>query len=378
VVRCRAWRRGIEAPAAGRANTGTLRQHRCGDTMPPAMRKLRVLVLMHDEVVPPPDAESRPAAEQWDYLMEISVVRTLRALGHEVHMLGVADELRPIRDAIAEQKPHIVFNIVSFFHDVVAYEAHVVSFLELCKQPYTGCNPRGIVLAGDKALSKQVLAWHRIPVPAFAVFAPHRRARLPKRMTFPVIVKAAAEHGSAGIAQASVVRDDRELAERVDFLHRTLHGDVIVEQFLPGREFSIAVLGNDRLTTFPVWETWFDNLPAGNEPIATARVKWDPSYQERVGLRSERARDLPPDVEQQIDRIARRTFRALHLSGYARIDVRMDEHGRVFVLEANVNPDLSPGEDFPAAAKHAEVDYPELLQRILATGLAYRPAWMVD
>jgi D-alanine-D-alanine ligase len=344
----------------------------------PPMKKLRVLVLMHDEVVPPPNAAELPASATWEYEMELAILRTLGELGHEVRALGVGDELRPIRDAIAEQKPHVVFNIVSYFHDVVAYEAHVVSFLELCKQPYTGCNPRGIVLAGDKALSKQVLAWHRVPVPAFAVFPQYRRVHLPKRMQFPVIVKTTGEHGSAGIAQASVVHDDKELAERVEFLRRTLPGDVIAEQFLAGREFTVSVLGNERLETFPVWETWFDKLPAGNEPIATARVKWDPRYQERVGLRSERARDLPPAVELEIDRIARRTYRALHLSGYARIDLRMDEQGRIFVLEANVNSDLTPGEDFPASAKHAGVDYASLLQRILTAGLAYRAAWKVE
>jgi D-alanine-D-alanine ligase len=342
-------------------------------------RKLRVLVLMHEEVVPPPDADELPASETWDYLMELSVVRTLRELGHDVRVLGVGDELKPIRDAIAEQKPQIVFNIVSYFHDVVAYEAHVVSFLELSKQPYTGCNPRGITLAGDKALSKQILAWHRIPHPAFAVFPLRiKKARLPRRMAFPVIVKTAGEHGSAGIAQASVVHTDKELADRVEFLHRTHQQDVVVEQFLAGREFTVSVLGNERLETFPIWELWFDKLPEGNESIATERVKWDERYQKRVGLRTARARDLPEQVEQDIHKIAKRTYRALHLSGYARIDLRMDEQGRVYVIEANVNNDLSPGEDFPESAKHAGVDYDQLLQRILNTGLAYKPAWMIE
>ena len=343
------------------------------------MRRLRILVLMHDAVVPPPDAEQLPASETWDYLMELSVVRSLKALGHEVHVLGVGDELRPIRDAIAEHKPHIVFNIVSYFHGVVAYEAHVVSYLELLKQPYTGCNPRGITLAGDKALSKQILAWHRIPHPAFAVFPLRtKNARLPRRMTFPVIVKTAGEHGSAGIAQASVVHNDKELAERVEFLHRTLQGDVVVEQFLPGREFTVSVLGNERLESFPIWELWFDKLPEGNEAIATARVKWDEGYQKHIGLRTERARDLPAELEEEIHRIAKRTYRALHLSGYARVDLRMDAQGRVYVIEANVNNDLTPGEDFPESAKQAGLDYDQLLQRILNTGLAYKPAWMID
>ena len=343
------------------------------------MRKLRVLVAMHDALVPPPDADTLPLESTWDYLMELSVVRALKALGHEVHVLGVGDELRPIRDAITETKPHIVFNIVSYFHDVVAYEAHVVSYLELLKQPYTGCNPRGITLAGDKALSKQILAWHRIPHPAFAVFPLRsKKARLPRRMTFPVIVKATSQHGSAGIAQASVVHNDAELAERVEFLHRTLQGDVVVEQYLAGREFTVSVLGNERLESFPVWELWFDKLPEGNESIATSRVKWDERYQKRIGLRTERARNLPAEVEQEIHRICKRTYHALHLSGYARIDLRMDEQNRVYVIEANVNNDLTPGEDFPESAKHAGFDYERLLQRILNTGLAYKPAWMVE
>lgn len=343
------------------------------------MRKLRVLVLMHEELVPPPDADELPPAETWNYQMELDVVRTLRALGHEVRVLGVADELKPIRDGVAGWKPHVAFNILTDFHGVISYEAHVVSYLELLKQPYTGSNPRGIVLAGDKALSKQILTWHRIPVPAFAVFPQKsRKAKLPRRMQFPVIVKSATNHGSAGIAQASVVHDDAELTERVEFLHRTLQTDVIAEQFITGRELTVSVLGNDRLEVFPIWELWFEKLPERSEAIATSRVKWDERYAKRIGLQTGRARDLGAELEERIVRIVKRTYRALHLSGYARIDMRMDEEGRVFVIEANANNDLTPGEDFPESAKHAGLDYGELLQRILNVGIGYKPAWMVE
>jgi D-alanine-D-alanine ligase len=340
------------------------------------MRKLRVMVLMHDVLVPPPDASELPASETWSYQMELAVVHTLTEMGHEVRQVGVGDDLRPIREAVAEWKPHIAFNILTDFHDVVTYEAHVVSFLELLKQPYTGCNPRGIVLAGDKALSKQILAWHRIPCPQFAVFELRsRKAKLPRRMQFPVIVKGAVNHGSAGISQASVVHNDAELTERVEFLQRTLQTDVVVEQFLEGREFTISIVGNDRLEAFPIWELWFDNLPEGNEAIATSRVKWDEKYQKRVGLCTGCARDLAPELEEQIIKIAKRTYRALHLSGYARIDLRMDAEGRVYVIEANVNNDLTPGEDFPESAKFAGVDYGQLLQKVLNVGIAYKQAW---
>jgi D-alanine-D-alanine ligase len=329
--------------------------------------------------VPPPNADKLSASETWTYQMELEVMRTLREMGHEARELGVGDELRPVRDAISEWKPHVVFNILTDFHDVVTYEAHFVSFLELLKQPYTGCNPRGIVLAGDKALSKQILAWHRIPCPAFAVFPLRSKvAKLPRRMKFPVIVKSAVQHGSAGISQASVVHDDKELLERVEFLHRTLQTDVVAEQFLEGRELTVSILGNERLEVLPIWELWFDKLPEGNEAIATSRVKWDVRYQKRIGLKTGRARDLPKEVEDRIISICKRTYRALHLSGYARIDLRMDAEGRPYVIEANVNSDLSPGEDFPDSAKAAGLDYGQLLQRILNVGLGYKPAWMIE
>jgi D-alanine-D-alanine ligase len=343
------------------------------------MRKLRVLVAMHDVLVPPPDAHKRPASETWTYQMELEVTRTLRELGHEVRELGVGDELKPVRDAVADWKPQVVFNILTDFHDVVTYEAHFVSYLELLKQPYTGCNPRGIVFAGDKAMSKQILSWHRIPCPTFAVFPLRiKKAKLPRRMQFPVIVKSAIQHGSAGISQASVVHDDKELTERVEFLHRTLQTTVVAEQFLHGRELTVSILGNERLEVMPIWELWFDKLPEGNEAIATSKVKWDVRYQKRIGLQTGRARDLGKELEDQIIRICKRTYRALDLSGYARIDLRLDQEGRPYVIEANVNSDLSPGEDFPESAKHAGLDYGQLLQRILNVGINYKPAWMVD
>lgn len=335
-----------------------------------------MLVLMHDEVVPPSDAHRRPAAARWEYAMEFAVVRTLRRLGHDVHVLGVADALGPIADALARLRPHVVFNIVSFFHDVAAYEANVVAFLELCKQPYTGCNSLGLALAGDKVLTRQLLAAHGIAQPAYSVFARGERAtKLPAHLAYPVIVKPAAEHGSAGIAQDSVVTTDRQLAARVAFVRRSLGGDVVVEQFLSGREFSVGVLGNDALTAFPARELTFERLPAGQRAIATERVKWDLQHQRRVGLRSARARNLPAALARELRDVAMRTFRAMRLSGYARIDLRLDARGAVHVLEANANSDLTPGEDFPAAARDAGLDYAALLQRIVALGLAYAPAW---
>ena len=339
------------------------------------MRRLRVLALMHDEFVPPETIDGLTDEEIHPFKMEYDVVHALRALGHEVSVLGVRDELTPIRAAIDEFRPHIAFNLLRYFHDVAIYDAHVVSYLELLKTPYTGANPRGLVLANDKALSKKVLAYHRIRVPGFQVYRRGQPIREPRRAKFPLIVKTVAEHASLGIAQASVVRDFESMVERVRFVHERIEHDAIVEEFVDGRELTVGVLGNQRLTTFPVWELYFDKLPTGSHAIATQRVKTDWKYQEQIGIRTGPAQGLEEAKLQSIQKLAKRIYRALELSGFARIDLRMDDEGRVSVLEANPNPDLCFGEDFAESAERHGLGYEELVQKIVSLGLAYRPAW---
>ena len=339
------------------------------------MRKLRVLVLMHEHLVPPETVEGLSAEEVHPWKMEWDVRRALRELGHEVLVLGVADELLPIRRAIEEQKPHICFNLLTHFFDVGAYHAHVVSYLELLKVPYTGCNPRGILLAGDKALSKKILNYHRIRTPGFAVFRLGQRVRTARKLAFPLFVKSVSEEASQGISQASVVRDLESLKQRVDFIHRNLVTDAIVEEYIEGRELTIGVFGNQRLTALPIRELTFESLPEGTEPILTSRAKWDLRYQKKLGIRAGPAENLEDTTRAEIQRMAKRIFRALSMSGYARVDLRLAPDGRVFVLEANPNPDLCDDEDFAASAEQIGIGYPQMIQRLLEMGLQYRPAW---
>jgi D-alanine-D-alanine ligase len=167
-----------------------------------------------------------------------------------------------------------VFNLMEAFAGVTTFDQNVVSYLELLRLPYTGCNPRGLVLARDKALSKKLLAYHRIRVPEFAVVRPGRKPVLPKRLTFPMIVKSVFFEASAGISQASVVENHEQLARRVSFIHEKLGTAAIVEQFVDGRELYIGVVGNETLEVFPVWEMSFDRMPDNRWKIATERVKW--------------------------------------------------------------------------------------------------------
>lgn len=340
------------------------------------MKPRRVLVLMHEDLVPPNSLDGAKPDDIDKWKMEYDVLAALEKLGHEVIPVGVADELKPIRVAIRAHEPHIAFNLLMHFHDAGVYDSALVSWLELMKFPYTGCNPRGLLLAGDKALSKKVLSYHRIRVPKFAMFPRGQKVRsLPARVRFPLFVKSSSEHSSTGISQASIVRDLPSLKERVDFIHRNVGSGAIAEEYIEGREITVGVLGNKRLTTFPVWEMTFDSLPDGAPAIATSRVKWDRKYQEQVGLKTGPA-DLSAEDATRIQKLAKRIYRALDMTGYARIDLRLDAEGQAWVLEANPNPDLCFGEDYAESAEMAGLSYPDLVQKIMTLGASYEPAWM--
>lgn len=335
------------------------------------MKSIRILALMHPEFVPAESRDGLSAQEESDSKTEYDVVHTLRKAGHEVHPLGVQYELFPIRDAIEQLKPQIVFNLLEEFHGEVLFDQNVVSFLELMHMPYTGCNPRGMIISRGKALSKKLVAYHRIRVPDFAVFAMGHKVRRPPRLKFPLIVKSLIEHASIGIARASVVDSDEKLAERVQFIHERVGTDAIAEQFIEGRELYVSVLGNDRLAVFPVWELVAKNRPEGEPLIATAKVKHDVEYQQRHGIDTGHA-DLPEELSARITHAARRIYKILELTGYARLDFRLDASGQFYFLEANPNPEIAEREEFASAARAAGVSYKELLERIVKLGL--RPA----
>jgi D-alanine-D-alanine ligase len=336
------------------------------------VRKVRVLALVHDHLVPPDDITGIDVLEA-EWKMEYDVIETLREIGHEVRVLGIHDDLSGIRIAANHFKPHIVFNLMEAFAGVTTFDQNVVSYLELLRLPYTGCNPRGLILARDKALSKKLLAYHRLPVPEFTVVRPGRKPVLPNRLQYPLIVKSLFFEASTGISQASVVENLDQLQRRIGFVHDSLGTAAIVEQFIDGRELYVGVLGNERLDVLPVWEMSFAHMPDNRWKIATERVKWSTQYQKRHGIMTSVA-TLERDAADRIQRIARRAYRALDLNGYARIDLRLDEAGRAYVLEANPNPNLAYGEDFAESAEISRVSYERLLDRILALGLRWEPA----
>jgi D-alanine-D-alanine ligase len=262
-----------------------------------------------------------------------------------------------------------VFSLLEQFHGEVMYDQNVASFLELMRIPYTGCKSRGLVLARGKDLSKTLVHYHRIAVPAFAVIPMGRKVRRPPRLALPLIVKSVSEDASIGISQASVVDTDEKLAERVAFIHQRVGTPAIAEQYIEGREFYVGVLGNDRLKALPVWELQFSNMAEGAWHIATEKVKHDPDYQERRGILQGPAENLPPELCARIQRTAKRIYRTLELDGYARIDFRLAADGTLYFLEANPNPEIAESQEFATAALHDGLSYSDLLHRIVALGM---------
>ena len=335
-----------------------------------AVRRLRVLVLMHPDCMPPDSADGFTVQEINKWKTEYDVVSTLRAAGHDVRPLGVQEELKPLREAIERFKPHVVFTLLEEFYWETKYDQHIASYLELLKIPYTGCNPRGLILARGKDLSKTLVHYRRIAVPAFGVFPKRRKIKRPSRLPLPLIVKSLSEDGSFGISQASIVDTDEKFAERVAFVHERINTAAIAEQYIEGRELYVSILGNNRLRALPVWELEFGTSGGqGARQIATEKVKHDPDYQERVGILAGPADNLAPEISRRIQRAAKRIYRTLGLDGYARIDFRLAADGTPYFIEANPNPEIAKSEEFATAAEHDGLEYSDLLHRILALGI---------
>jgi D-alanine-D-alanine ligase len=335
----------------------------------------KALVLVHSTLVPPDSLEGKTEKEIEEWRTEYDVISHLKSAGHEVRPLGISDSLSELRSAISEWRPEIVFNLLEEFAGIVTYDQHVVAYLELMRQPYTGCNPRGMLLSRDKVLCKQLLSYHRIPTPQFLLVPRGKKIRVPKKFEFPMFVKSATEDASLGIAHASVVTDLKQLRERVAFIHEQINSDALVEEYIEGRELYVGVLGNDRLTVLPVWEMTFGSLPENLPAIATRKVKWDRRYQQKYGITTAAAENLPDGTVARLEKLSKRIYRALHLTGYARMDFRLRADGELYVLEANANPNLAEGEDLAQSALKAGISYDDLLHKIMLLGAHYPAAW---
>lgn len=332
-------------------------------------KKLNVLVLFDTAGSPPADQNFKEDLKTEEWKTERHVMGSLKKLGHDVSSVGIYDDIAPLELALNECKPDIVFNLVEHFRGDRSHDRDVVGFLELRGVPYTGSGPAGMLLCRDKGICKKILSYHRIRNPGFAVFFRGRKVHRPKNLRFPIFVKPVREDASQGISQASFVEGDATLEERVRFIHQSIGDDALAEEYIDGREIYVSIIGNERLSVLPIREITFHQVPDDEPKIATYRAKWDRNYRRRWGITNRFATNIPEHLTKKIDRVCKKVYKLLHISGWGRIDMRLTHEDEIVFIEANPNPFLANDEDFAESAMRAGISYDNLIRRILALGM---------
>ena len=301
-------------------------------------RRERVLVLYNEPVL----AEDHP-----DYQSEVEVWRNVEAVssalveaGFEVGRLGVSSSPQALLSGLRESAPDVVVNLFEGTADNNASELYAAGLLEWLGVSYTGCPFQTLVLARSKHLAKRLFLAEGIPTAPFLVV--ERGPVVDCPLSFPVIVKPAQQDASVGVTQDSVATDLAGLNRRVDYVLDQFGGPALVEEFIFGRELTVALVEMPELRLLPGTEAVFPDAGPGYWPILSYDAKWARGSAEFESTDYHFAANLPPDLGAAIEAHARKAFRLLGCRDYARVDFRIRD-GQPFVLELNPNPDFAPG-----------------------------------
>lgn len=331
------------------------------------MPKRRIAVLFDTDADPPANQDYSKQLQSSDEA-EFDVARALAEKGHDVVCIGFRNDLGGLIENLRKAQPELVFNLTEGYRGKSELDFAVASILEMLGFPYTGADVIGLVLARDKALSKKILAYDGIKIPQFAVYRRGHINGRPSDLRFPLIVKPLAQDASFGIAQASVIKDDESLRERVTFVHERLGNDAIVEELIHGRELYCGVVG-DPGRALPIVEMIFENELRDEVKIATYKAKWSAKYRGTKGIKNVIADNLPEDVLEKIQSTAAATYRLLSLRDYGRIDMRLAPDHQIYVIEANPNPFIAKDEDLPNAAAAAGLAYADFIDSIVESAM---------
>jgi D-alanine-D-alanine ligase len=291
--------------------------------------------------------------------VEDRVARALRRRYRRVEVVPFLPSVVETVTRLRRLKPRVVFNLTEWVDGDRKLDAAIAGLLDMMRLRYTGTGPDGLTLARDKVLSKRIVGGLGVAVPdSFGLTG--RSRGVPLR--FPLVVKPRFGDGSDGIARASVVRSARELRARARTLHARTRDAVICEEYVPGRDLYVGLLGAEPAVLPPV-ELVVRSRRRTAPQIATYRVKSDPRYRRKWGVHYRRAR-LDPRTREALESASRRIFHALKLRGYARLDFRLTDEGRLYFIEANPNPDLDP-HALNRSGCFAGVPYDRLLERIV-------------
>ena len=305
------------------------------------MAQERVLVVFNEPVLP----ESHP-----DYISEVEVIDNVEAViavlaegDYAVDRLGVTSDPQALIEGVRAYGPDAIVNLFEGTADDNATELYAAGILEWLGVPYTGCPFPTLLLARSKHLAKRLFQGEGLPTAPFLVFEPGQEPLAECPLKFPVIVKPAQQDASVGIGQQSVATDLDGLNDRVAFLTEQFGQPVIVEEFIFGRELTVALVEMPDLRLLPGTEVVFPKAGPGYWPLLSYDAKWTKGSTEYETTDYHFKAELSTELAAQIEKIARRAFRLLGCRDYARVDFRIREgDNKPFVLELNPNPDFAP------------------------------------
>ena len=290
-----------------------------------------------------------------------AIAAELAREGNEVVRVPAHQDAKWV-DKLRRARVDLVFNLCEGIDGVAALEPPVISVLELMGMPYTGSSSWTTSLCLRKHVVNTALEHAGLPVPKSAVV---RRGGAIPSVGFPAICKPAAEDASIGVEQRSVVRTSRALAERVGAMLERWD-EVLVQRYVEGREVNVGILGD---ATLPIAEIDFGHMPKGMWRIVTYRSKWETGSDEDLGSAPLCPARLPAGVATQLRRVAVAAWRFVGGAGYGRVDMRIDQDGRPWILEVNANPDIAPDAGLARMARVAGIEYGALVRQVCELGL---------
>ena len=311
------------------------------------------------------DLEDIPAEQEY-----ANIEHALVDAGYRVASYNVKDRFDRLFKFLSRRKIDLVFNLVEYFHGRPEQEMHVASFYELIRMPYTGATPLALALCQNKPLTKDLLRARDLPTPRSMTFRKMEDFNTRHRLRYPVIVKPACEDGSGGIENASIVSSLEALRTRVEHVLVEYKMDALVEEFIDGRELNVAVLGNgDKRRALPISEIEFGGMPEHLYKIVSYQAKWEPLHEAYHKTIPSCPANLPRELTERAQQIALRATEALGTRDYARVDMRLNKDGELFILEVNPNPNLSEGTGIARSAEAAGLSFSDLLSEIVQSAM---------
>jgi D-alanine-D-alanine ligase len=294
------------------------------------------------------------------------VASALKANGYRTSLFSVKRDMRELIDFLETNEPDLIFNLCESVANNASHEMFVAGIYELMGIPYTGSAAMTLGTCLNKARTKEILAFHKIPTAKFRLVQNAKDVDDDDfDLRFPLIVKPFLEDASIGIDNNSIVESVAALKKRIRYIYQNFDQAALVEEYIEGREVNVGIMGNAKPFALPISEIDFSGLPASYPKIVTYNAKWMEGTEEYVGTVGKCPAELPQEVEDRVKDVALRAYKIMGIRDYGRVDIRLDKRLNPYVLEVNPNPDISDSAGFARSAKSYGLAFNDIINKIV-------------